>query len=390
MKQRPGHPAAIVGLGLTEMGAIYGRSPLDFARDASELALADAGLSHDDVDGLLISAGKAGGVGIPLQAELGLRNLSLLSEVNAFGSTAGAMVSYAAMAIQSGLANVVLCAFGDAPVKEGRRVGELHNTPQTTSGFEGITMAAGLVGATPLYALAARRHMSRFGTTSQQLGAIAVQTRAWAMLNPRAQMRKPMTLEDHQGSRMIADPLHLLDCCVVSNGGVAVVVTREDRARDLRQPPVYVLGFGQGHPGWPLAAGSDWGLVTGAAISGPKALSMAGLKVEDIDICEIYDCYTYTTLVSLEDYGFCQKGEGGPFVEDGQLGPTGRLPTNTGGGQLSGYYMWGMTPLSEGVLQARGEGGDRQVPRHDAVLVSGNGGALEYHSTLLLSPHSHV
>jgi acetyl-CoA acetyltransferase len=379
---------AIVGLGITEMGRIYGRSPLDLAREAGELALADAGMPREAVDGLLASAGKSGGVGIPLHAELGLRNLGLLTEMSAFGSTAGQMIGYAAMAIQTGLASAVLCAFGDAPLETGRRTGEAYYTPSALVGFEGITSDAGLVGATPLYALAARRHMARYGTTSEQLGSVAVQTRGWAAQNPRAQMRAEMTMADHQASRMIADPLHLLDCCIVSNGGVAVLLTSAERAADWRQVPLYVLGFGQGHPSWPLARGSEWGLRTGAAISGPKALSMAKLKVDDIDVCEIYDCYTYTTLVTLEDYGFCPKGEGGSFVADGNLGPDGRIPTNTGGGQLSGYYMWGMTPLSEGIIQARGDGGDRQVPNHDAVLISGNGGILEYHSTLVLSQHA--
>jgi acetyl-CoA acetyltransferase len=205
-------------------------------------------------------------------------------------------------------------------------------------------------------------------------------------MNERARFREPITIEDHQNSRYVAEPLHLLDCCMVSNGGIAVLVTTADRARDLAKPPVYLWGAAQTHPGYQKAHGSEFGLVTGASRSGPLAMEMAGVKPGDVNVCELYDCYTYTALVTLEDYGFCEKGEGGAFVESGVLAPGGALPTNTGGGQLSSYYLWGMTPLSEAVIQARGEAGERQVGNHDVVLVSGNGGMLDYHSTCVLSP----
>jgi acetyl-CoA acetyltransferase len=228
--------------------------------------------------------------------------------------------------------------------------------------------------------------MATYGTTSEQFGAVAVAERTWAGMNPHAEMREPITLEDHQASRWIVEPLRLLDCCLVSNGGVAVVVTSAERARDLAQPPVHVVGWGQGHPGVAQERESRFGLSTGAVSSGQTAFGMAGIGPDDVDVCELYDCYTYTVVVSLEDYGFCDKGEGGAFAASGALGPGGSLPTNTGGGELSGYYMWGMTPVSEGVIQARGQGGERQVPKHDVVLVSGNGGILDFHSTLVLSP----
>ena len=155
----------------------------------------------------------------------------------------------------------------------------------------------------------------------------------------------------------------------------------------MAQPAVYIHGMGQGHPGDHNAAGSDWETETGGRLAAKTAFGMAGIGPEDIDVCELYDCYTYTVLVTLEDYGFCKKGEGGPFVEDGKLGPGGSLPTNTGGGELSGYYMWGMTPISEAIIQTRGQAGERQVPKHDLVLTTGNGGSLSYHAALVLSPH---
>ncbi|GAB3688046.1 thiolase [Actinocorallia lasiicapitis] len=380
--------AAIAGLGMTELGKVYGRSPRRLAADAVRLAAADAGLGLADLDGLLVSHGMGGSPGIELADVLGLRDLRLLSLMSSFGATAGAMVSYAAQSVLSGAATAVACVFADAPLQPKQSAGSAYDrSSRDYYGYHGMNASLGFRSVNAVYALAAQRHMSRYGTTSEQLGAIAVATRAWASLNPLAQLREPITLEDHQSSRFVVEPLHLLDCCLVSNGAVAVIVTSAERARDLAQPPVHVLGWGQGHPGHRQEAGSAFGLTTGAAISGPTALRMAGVGVADVDVAELYDCYTFTTLITLEDYGFCGKGEGGAFAASGALGPGGSLPTNTGGGQLSGYYMWGMTPLSEAVIQARGQGGARQAPRNDVILVSGNGGILDHHSTLVVSPH---
>ncbi len=388
MSTPAGRRAAIAGLGITEVGKVYGRSAAQFAADAVRLAAADAGLAVSDIDGLLVSSGVTRGVSIGLQQSLGLTDLALLSELQAYGATAGAMVTTACMAVQSGMAEVVACVFGDAPLTEGRRTGAAYGARSAPAGWRGMMSAAGIQGANSMYALAARRHMLTYGTTSEQFAHIAVAQREWAMANPIAQMRTPMTIADHQSSRWVADPFHLFDCCLVSNGGVAVIVTSAERAQSLRQPPVHVLGWGQCHPGHSLRRSEDFGLVTGAKSSSATAFSMAGLNVRDVDVFELYDCYTYTVLVSLEDYGLCAKGEGGPFAASGVLGPKGSVKVNTGGGQLSGYYLWGMTPMSEGIIQARGQGGERQVDRRDVVLVSGNGGVLDHHSTTLLSPHA--
>jgi acetyl-CoA acetyltransferase len=377
---------AIAGIGITPMGRIYGKTAAGFAREAVQLAVADAGLTMADIDGLLINS--PGDLNLSLQRGLGLHNTKLLAEYQAYGSSAGSMIQYAGLAVDAGIADVVVCVFADAPLKEGVSAGVAYGArrPQL-KGFGALQMAAGYGGANPRYAMAARRHMQKYGTTSEQFGAVAVQQRQWATMNPMAQFRDPITLEDHQASRWIADPLRLLDCCLVSNGGIAVIVTSADRAKTLRQPPVYVHGFAQAHPGLVQERGCGFGEVSGAVESGKRAFAMAGLTVADVDVCQIYDCYTYTVVVSLEDYGFCKKGEGGAFVESGALGPGGSLPTNTGGGELSAYYMWGMTPISEGILQARGTAGERQVAKHDVVLTSGNGGILDYHATLILSPN---
>jgi acetyl-CoA acetyltransferase len=381
---RPGRRPVIAGLGLTELGKVYGRTPAQFAAEAVRLAVADAGLTLADVDGLLTSSGVSGGVSIGLQRDLGLTDLRLLTHMQAYGSTAGSMVAYASLAVQSGMASVVACVFADSPLRPERGSGAIYGTRHAGAGWWGLLGASGVVGANPMYALAARRHMERYGTTSEQLGHIAVAQRAWAALNPAAQMREPITIADHQASRWIAEPFHLLDCCLVSNGGIAVLVTSAERAAAMAQPPVHVLGWAQCHPGRYLHRDPDFGLVTGAATAGQAALAMAAVGLGDVGVVQLYDCYTFTVLVTLEDYGFCPKGEGGPFAASGVLGPGGKLMLNTGGGQLSGYYMWGMTPLSEAIIQARGHGGDRQAASHDIVLVSGNGGVLEHHATLVL------
>jgi acetyl-CoA acetyltransferase len=386
--------SAIVGLGITEMGKVYGRSANSFALEAIRLALEDAGLAKDQLDGLLINAGVSNGISLSLQNAGGFRNLRLLNHMNAAGSTAIQMVMYASLAVREGMANYVACVFADVPLQApGQSSGAAYGgaaaraaRPDGIPGWAGLNAHYGYFGVNIGYAMAARRHMALYGTTSEQLGAIAVAERQWAAMNPKAQMRDPITIEDHQASRWIVEPLHLLDCCLVSNGAVAVIVTSVERARDLRSQPAYVIAMAQGHPGDSRRVGDPHETQTGAVIARESLYGQLGITAKDIGVCSLYDCYTYTVLVTLEDYGFCGKGEGGAFVEDGRLGPGGSLPTNTGGGELSAFYMWGMTPLSEGVIQARGSGGDRQVANNDLVLVTGNGGILDYHGGMILSP----
>lgn len=384
--------AAVTGLGISEMGRVYGHDASHFAAEAVQRAVADAGLRKEDIDGLLVNpgismTGAMGGVG--LQNYLGLTHLRLLASMNVGGATANVMVQYAALAVIHGMANHVVCVFSDAPLREGRGGAAAYSGAARArpTGMGGLYSAFGVVGVNALYALAARRHMAMYGTTNDHLGAVAVAQRQWAAMNPIAEHRAPLTIEDYHASRWVAEPLHLLDCCLVSNGGVAVIVSRAEEARDLAQPPAYIWGMGQGHPGDMRRRGWDVETETGAPMAKEKAFGMAGIATRDVDVLQAYDCYTYTVLVTLEDYGFCAKGEGGPFAASGALAPGGALPANTGGGQLSAYYMWGMTPLSEGIIQTRGQGGERQAAKRDIVLVTGNGGILDHHSTLVLSPH---
>jgi len=377
---------AIAGLGITPQGKVYDHTQVGFAAEAVRLALDDAGLTRADLDGLLVNPGLSWGdmgmASFQLQQAMGLRDLRLSSSMSSGGATAGTMIQVAAQAIASGLANVVACVFSDAPLKPPRARTAAGGSAGAYAFGRGLEAAYGQYGVNAMYALVAQRHMHRYGTTNDHLGAIAVAERAWANGNPAAQFRDtPMTLDDYRSARWVVEPFRLFDCCLVSNGGLAVIVTSAERARDLPRPPVYLLGMGQGHPGGdPLDT-----LASGAPLAKQTAFAMAGIELADIDVLQLYDCYTFTVLVTLEDYGFCAKGEGGPFVADGRIAPGGVLPVNTGGGQLSSFYMWGMTPISEAVIQLRGDGGARQVPEAQVALVSGNGGILSTHATLVMA-----
>jgi len=380
---------AVAGLGITNQGKVYDRNQVGLAVEAVRLALEDAGLERSDLDGLLLNPGLSwndGGMGaFQLQQALNLRDLRLSATMNAGGATACAMIQHAAEAIGAGLAHTVACVFSDAPLKPPKpkdaKDGKGSGSASAYAFAGGLDAAYGMFGINARYAMVAQRHMHLYGTTNEHLGTVAVTQRQWANRNPRAQFQDaPLTMEEYHRSRWVAEPFHLFDCCLVSNGGLAVIVTSAERARNMSQPPVRILGMGQGHPGGdPMET-----LTSGAVLAGTQAFRMAGLETKDIDVVELYDCYTFTVLVCLEDYGFCKKGEGGPFIADGKTAPGGALPVNTGGGQLSSFYMWGMTPVSEAIIQLRGEGGERQVDDAHVALVSGNGGILSTHSTLIL------
>ena len=373
------------------MGKNYDHpNAMGFAIEAISLALDDAGLKREDLDGLLVNPGITWGdntmASFSVQQAMGLRDLRLSATMGLGGATAAAMIMHASQSIALGMANTVACVFSDAPLKppapKDAKGGGGGGSAAAYGFARGLNAAYGQFGVNAHYAFVARRHMDLYGTTQDQLGAVAVQQRRWANQNPEAQFHDaPMTLEDYNSSRWVVEPFHLYDCCLVSNGGCAVIVTSAERAKSLKKPPVYLLGMGQGHPGGdPIDT-----LLSGAPIAKETAFKMAGVKLGDLQFAQLYDCYTFTVLVTLEDYGFCKKGEGGPFVADGKTGPGGSIPVNTGGGQLSSFYMWGMTPISEAVVQIRGEGGKRQFPKHELGLVSGNGGILSTHSSLVVA-----
>jgi len=375
---------AIAGLGLTPQGRVFDHGYVGFAARAVELALADAGLPKHALDGLLVNPGLSWSnpamASSTLQQALGLRDLRLSASMNIGGATACAMIQHACLALEAGVATTVACVFSDAPIKAPPPGGAARRSASYAMA-RGWDAAFGYFGVNPRYAMVAKRHMHVYGTTQDQLGFVATTQREWARDNPDAEMRaRPISLADYHASRWIVEPFHVHDCCLVSNGGACVIVTNLERAKTLRQPPVPVMGFGQGHPGSdPIET-----LSTGATLAGPAAFAMAKLSPRDVDLAQLYDCYTFTVLVTLEDYGFCAKGEAGRFVESGATGRGGALPVNTGGGQLSSFYMWGMTPLVEAVTQLRGDGGARQVDGANVALVSGNGGILATHGCLIL------
>ena len=367
----------IVGAANTRFGKVPGVSALGFAAESAKLAIEDAGLEKDDIDAVLCKYPPTAFQSLwahKVSQALGIQP-KIAATIDQAGATNIGLVQYAMMAIEAGLITTAVCCYGDNP---------LSGTPGTYARMVGSTDAAyGLLGPTSGYAMIAQRHMMEYGTTSRQLGAVAVSTRAWASKNPNAHKREPITIEDHQSSRYVVWPLHLLDCCLVSDGGAAVVVTSAERARDLRHPPVYIMGIGQHHIAWDLPQRPTL-TTSGAKVSGEMAFKMAGITPRDVDVCELYDCFTHVPLMTLEDYGFCEKGEGGAFVEDGKTAPGGSLPMSTSGGLLSESGMAGMQLIVEAVSQLRGVCGDRQVKDAEIALVSGQGGIMHTHATLIL------
>jgi acetyl-CoA acetyltransferase len=350
---------------------------------ASIEALGEAGLTLADVDGLIPAGYPTVMPSLDLAQYLGIAP-SYVDSTDIGGSSFEMHVAHADAAIQAGLCEVVLITYASTQRQDRSRQagGPAEPAFSYRSQFESETGMPSPIGA---YALAAARHMYEFGTTSDQLAEIAVSARAWAGLNPKAFKRDPITVEDVLESRPICTPLHLLDCCLVTDGGGAVVVTSQERARDLRRKPVSVLGYGQQITHADISQSPDL-VRTGAAASGRAAFAMAGLEPADVDVAEIYDSFTITVLLSLEDLGFCAKGEGGPFVEDGRVKPGGDFPLNTSGGGLSYCHpgMFGLLLLIEGVRQLRGDCGERQVSGAEVALCHGTGGVLSSSATVLL------
>lgn len=368
---------AIAGIGQSRIGKVPELSDYGLQLTAVKNALDDAGLKKQAIDGLITHSHLLGAVRVHHQRvaeRLGI-NTDFGLSVSSGGATSGLMVQVAIAAIEAGFCTTVLCLHGDKG--RTRPAEDVHETvPEYAPEY-------GMFSATAQHALGATRHMHDYGTTHDQLGAIAVAFRKHASLNPGAQMRDPITLEDYHRSRWVVWPFHLLDCCQVSDGAAALIVTSAERARNLRQPPVYVMGMGRANNsrGWTYG---DHMIELAAKESGAKAFRMAGVTPADIDTAQIYDSYTYIVLATLEDYGFCKKGEGGPYVEGGRLELGGSLPTNTSGGMLSEGYVEGMLQIVEAVRQIRGQAGPRQVSDAELAIVSGNGGNTVCHSTLIL------
>ncbi|MER5874874.1 acetyl-CoA acetyltransferase [Streptomyces sp. NPDC001910] len=387
---RSGRKVAVVGISLSDCGRVDEATPYALHAQAARRALADSGLDRSVVDGLA-----SAGLGTLAPAEvaeyLGLRP-AWIDSTSVGGSTWEVMAAHAADAVAAGHANAVLLVYGStarADIKAGRRTGNLSFGARGPLQFEvpyGHTLIA-------KYAMAARRHMHAYGTTLEQLASVAVQARANAAHNPEAMFRSPVTVDDVLSGPMIADPFTKLHCCLRSDGGAAVLLAAEEYVRDCRTAPVWVLGAGEHVSHTSMSEWADF-TVSPAAVSGRLAFERAGVRPEEIDVAEIYDAFTYMTLVTLEDLGFCAKGEGGAFVEatKGRLLVGGELPVNTDGGGLSAQHpgMRGLFLLVEAVRQLRGEVPEaRQVRRADGTLpqlavASGTGGWFCSSGTVVL------
>ena len=368
----------IVGVGNTHYGRLPGRSAVSLTVEAIRNAIEDCGIDKNEIDAVLTKYPTSNFQSL-FSAKVS-QALGIVPKVTGTLDQAGAsnigLIGYAMMCIEMGQCEVAVISYGDNPLTGSRAA---YARPRG-----GEDAAYGLFGAPSSYAMVAQRYRHEYGLKDEQLGAVAVTFRKHASMNDNAQFRTPITMEDYLNARYVAEPFRLNDCCPVSDGAAAVIVTSAERARSLRTTPVYISGIGQGHPAWDLPQRETW-TTTGAAVSGPMAFRMAGIGPEDVDVVEFYDCFTIVPILTLEDYGFCKKGEGAAFVEGGdRIDFGGDLPMNTSGGLNSETGMPGMQLIVEGVRQLRGECGPRQVEGAEVAVVSNQGGIMTTHATMVL------
>ncbi|MBA3054964.1 MAG: thiolase [Sphingomonadales bacterium] len=368
---------AIVGAATFGIGEAPGYETIDLAARASIDALDQAGIALKDVDGLFLALPDDMLSGLSFAEYLGLRP-KLTDNNRTGGSAFQTYVYHAALALAAGEIDTALIAYGS---NQRTKAGKLMTPAQQFTWedpYQPILPASS-------YALAASRHMHEFGTTREQLAEVAVSARGWANLNPDAFAKGPLTIDDCLSSRMVSTPLTVRDCCLVTDGAAAIVMTRADRARDLVAKPAYVLGAAAATWNRNISAMADL-TVTAALESGQRAYAQAKLGPQDVDVVELYDAFTINTILFLEDLGFCPKGEGGRFVSGGAIAPGGSLPVNTNGGGLSCVHpgMYGLFTIVESVAQITGTAGARQIPDVDVAIAHGNGGTLSSQATVIL------
>ena len=369
---------AIAGAAESDLGAVAAlMSPIDLMAQGIYRALGDAGLTLADVDGLFCATTQARTSAMSLAEYLGLPDAYTDSTIVG-GSSFEVHVAPAHAALEAGLCSVAVIAYGSTQRTVGRRAASAREFNPYETPYKPFLPASA-------YAMAANRHMYEYGTTREQMAAVAVAARDWALMNPAAWEKKPLTIADVLNARKISDPFTVRDICLVTDGGGAIVLVRADRARSMKQKPVYVLGSGQSVT---HASITSMPVLThtGAIASGAQAYRAAGVKPADVKVLALYDAFTINTILFLEDLGFCAKGEGGPFVENGRIAPGGSLAVNTNGGGLSYCHpgMYGLFLLIEAVRQLRGDCGQRQVAGADIALVHGNGGVLSAQATTIL------
>ena len=373
----PRGKTAIVASATYGMGEAPGLSSMDLAVSASLRALASAGLKPGDVDGLFIGLPDDFLSGLTFAEYLGIT--PRVTDNNRTGGSAFLThCMWAALALEAGQCDVALVAYGsNQRSAAGGLISALRPSP-----YEAPYKLPRPVGA---YALATSRYMHEYGLQREQLGAVAIAARQWAQLNPDAFLCEPLGMDEYLASRLVSDPLSVRDCCLVTDGAAAIVMTRADRAKSLAQRPVYILGNAASTHHRDITSMPDL-TTTAAAISGPRAMAQAGVTPKDIDVVEVYDAFTINTLLFLEDLGFCKKGEAGAFVEGGRIAPGGELPVNTNGGGLSCVHpgMYGLFTIVEATQQLQGTAGARQVKDAKLALAHGNGGELSSQATMVL------
>lgn len=369
--------AAIVGVGTTPKWDNPGQSSLDQLAVAVNAAAADAGIRVQDIDGLFTATLSQFMPAMSVAEYLGIHP-TIFDGTNIGGSSFVAHLIPAILALEAGLIDTACICYGSNQRSAGGKLMTLTEPMFWEAPYKPRNPITG-------YALAAQRHMHQFGTTREQLAAVAVAARRWAQLNPEAMMRDELTLDTVLAARMISDPLSLFDCCLVTDGGGAIILRRAAEAKDGKQDPVYVLGVGMESTHRQISQMPDL-TVTGAVESGQRAFAAAGMTPADIDVLELYDAFTINTILFLEDLGFCAKGEGGAFVASGAIAPGGSLPVNTNGGGLSCCHpgMYGVFTLIEATRQLRGQGDARQVTGAEVALAHGNGGQLSSQATAIL------
>jgi acetyl-CoA acetyltransferase len=377
----PERVAAIAGVAESDLGEVAPKSAMQLQAEAAREALTEAGLTLADVDALFSTGGDTFASSMAIGEYLGIRP-RYTDSTNIGGSSFVAHAGHAYRAIQTGLCEVALITYGSTQRSAASRTLGRAGGVRGTAQFEGVWGLPTPVGA---YAMAATRHMHEYGTTAEQLAEVAVATRRWASLNPKAFMHDPITIDDVLGSRWISEPLHLLDCCLVTDGGGAVVIVSAARARDLPKAPVWILGHGESHTHLSIGSMPDL-TTTPARYSGRTAFEMAGVTPAEIDVAELYDSFTITVLLTLEALGFCGRGESGAFVSGQRTAPGGDFPLNTNGGGLSYCHpgMYGIFTMIESTRQLRGESGPRQVEGARLAVANGTGGVLSSAATLVL------
>ena len=373
---------AVVGAAESDLGQVAPHtSPVDLMAQATMRALDDCGLKLSDIDGVFSAATQVRTAPMNLAEYLRIKPRFFDGTIVG-GSSFMAHVAHAQAAIEHGLCEVALIAYGSTQ----RSVSRAAASPRERNPYEDPYRP---FMPTSAYALAASRHMHQYGTTREQLAEVAVAARQWALLNPKAWEKEPLTIEQVLNARMVSYPFTVRDCCLVVDGGGALILTSAARAKSLRKKPAYVLGVGEALGHATISNMPDL-TVTAAAESGPKAFGMARLKPSDVNMISLYDAFTITPILFLEDLGFCPKGEGGRFVSGGAIAPGGKYAVNTSGGGLSYCHpgMYGLLVMIEAVRQVRGECGKRQVKGCDVALAHGNGGVLSSQCTVIFGSES--